>query len=123
MDKSILIVEDDAFILDTITRRFKKDGFAILLAKDGEQVEEVLKDNLPNLILLDVLLPKMNGLEVLKKIKSDERTKGIPVVMFSNLGSPEDVKHAMDLGATDYLVKANLSPNEVVNKVTNLLSK
>jgi two-component system, OmpR family, phosphate regulon response regulator PhoB len=123
MDKSILIVEDDAFILDTITRRFKKDGFAILLAKDGEQVEEVLKDNLPNLILLDVLLPKMNGLEVLKKIKSDERTKGIPVVMFSNLGSPEDVKHAMELGATDYLVKANLSPNEVVNKVTNLLSK
>jgi DNA-binding response OmpR family regulator len=123
MKKTILIIEDDIFILETVARRFTENNFTVLIAKNATEVDAVIQKTLPDLILLDIILPDVNGMEILKKLKADPKSKSIPVIIFSNLGGDEDVKKAMDLGATNYFIKANLFPTEVVAKVTALLSK
>jgi DNA-binding response OmpR family regulator len=123
MKKTILIIEDDIFILETVAHRFTENDFTVLIAKNATEADEVLQKAVPDLILLDIILPGVSGLEILQKLKADQKFKSIPVVIFSNLGGEEDVKKAMELGAVDYFVKANLFPKEVVAKVTALLSK
>jgi DNA-binding response OmpR family regulator len=123
MQKTILIIEDDIFILDIIARKFSENNFKVLVAKNSEQADTVLEKVIPNLILLDIILPKVDGFEILKKLKADKKLMSIPVVIFSNLGEEKDIKKARDLGAMDYLVKANLFPEEVVEKITKFLSK
>jgi DNA-binding response OmpR family regulator len=123
MKKTILIIEDDIFILETVGRRFTENDFTVLMAKNAAEVDTVLEKTVPDLILLDIVLPGVSGLEILQKLKADQKFKSIPVVIFSNLGGAEDVKKAMELGAVDYFVKANLFPKEVVAKVTALLSQ
>lgn len=122
MPKTILIIEDDLFISKTISDKLKKNGLEVSSAKDAREAEQVLEKNTPDLILLDIILPQVNGIELLKRLKSDPKTKSIPVVVFSNLGSKEEVQEAMDLGATEYLIKATFSPDEVVEKVKKILS-
>ncbi len=101
--------------------KFEHEGFQILKAVDGEQGLQVAAKEKPDFILLDVIMPKMDGFSVLKKLKADEVTKNIPVMLLTNLGQDEDVKKGNELGAVGYLVKANITPSEVLNKVKSLM--
>ncbi len=121
MGKIVLIVEDDAFISVTIEKALQKEGFNVLSAKNVDEAQVFLRSNIPNIVLLDLILPQVSGIELLKWIKADPKTKSVPVIIFSNLASENDIQEAMNLGATAYFVKAMLSPAEVVTKVKEML--
>lgn len=123
MEKEVLIIEDDLFILDTISMKFTQSGFKVSPAINAEQAEAILAKSTPSIILLDLILPTVSGFDILKRIKSDPIKKLIPVIIFSNLDSKEDIDRAMELGAAGYMVKADFTPSEVVKKVEKLLSK
>lgn len=117
----ILIIEDDNFLLSMYATKFEKENFEVLSAEDGEKgVRKALKDQ-PDLILLDIILPKMDGFEVLKKLKSQKETKDIPVILLTNLSQRDDSKKGLSLGADDYLIKAHFMPSEIVDKVKKYL--
>jgi len=115
--KSILIVEDDDFLRSLVDRRLTGDGYEVLIAKDGNSGFEMALKKIPKVILLDLLLPGVSGYEVLEKIRAKEETKDIPIIIFSNLGQKEDVKKAMQLGANDFLIKANFTLDDLVEKI------
>lgn len=113
----ILIVEDDEFLSGMYITKFTMEGFHVVFAEDGELGVLKAKEELPRLILLDILLPKKNGFEVLQLLKSEDQTKSIPVILLTNLSQEDDIKKGYELGAVDYLVKAYNIPSEVVKKV------
>lgn len=118
---NILLVEDDVFLGNIYKTKFTMEGFNISLAENGEQgLKEALKKK-PDLILLDILLPKMDGFTVLNKLKADDTVKNIPVILLTNLGQKDDVEKGLDMGAVDYLIKAHFKPSEVVEKVRQVL--
>ncbi|MBI2454374.1 MAG: response regulator [Parcubacteria group bacterium] len=121
MAHKILLVEDDPFLLDMYSTKFKEVGFDVSVAQDGEMALVKAKEVMPDLVLLDVVLPKKDGFEVLKSLKSDSQTAGIPVVMLTNLGLEGDVKRGLELGAQSYIIKAHFTPTEVVAKVKEIL--
>jgi DNA-binding response OmpR family regulator len=114
--KKILIVEDDEFLRSLTAKRLEKESYQILIAADGEQALSALVADKPDLVLLDLLLPGVNGFEVLERMK-----KAMPVVVFSNLGQKEDIEKAKGLGADDFLIKANFTLDDVVAKVNSYL--
>lgn len=122
MKKKILIVEDEEMLAKVLIEQFNKAGFDVEAAFDGEQALESLKKSLPDLILLDIILPKKDGFEVLKAVKENPDTQDIPVIMISNLGSDEDIKQSIKLGAVDYYVKAQHPIYEITEKVVKFLS-
>lgn len=113
----ILLIEDEFYILDLYRMILERAGFEVLLAEDG-LVGYNLAQSLPNLILLDIMLPKMNGIILLKKLKEEDLTKNIPVVILTNLGQEEVIKAAFDSGASGYFLKARLNPDELVKKIS-----
>ncbi|MEK7120165.1 MAG: response regulator [Patescibacteria group bacterium] len=113
----ILLVEDDPFLSDIYSTKLESAGFGLSVAYDGEEVFKKIEEKTPELILLDIVLPKMDGFEVLKKLKSDLRFNKIPVILLTNLGQKEDIDKGMSLGAQDYLIKANFIPSEIVEKI------
>jgi len=115
--QSILIVEDDKFLHKILVSKFQKEGFDVRGAMDGEGAIQELMTFSPSVILLDIILPKMNGFEVLWEIKSNPKTADIPVVILSNLSQEEDRRRAAEIGALDFLVKADTSINDVVARV------
>jgi len=117
----ILLVEDDTFLAGMYNAKLNLEGFAVDLAVDGEQGLALAKDKVPDLILLDIILPKLSGFEVLKEIKKNDKTKGIPVILLTNLGQRDDVSKGLGLGADDYLIKAHFMPSEVVEKIKKLV--
>ncbi len=121
MAKKILIVEDDKFLRELIARKLRNEGYEVLEAVDGEEGLKKIKEIKPDLILLDLILPGIDGFEVLAKKKEDPQIEKIPVMLLSNLGQREDVERGLRLGAVDYLVKANFTPQEIIEKVKNLL--
>ncbi len=121
MVHKILLVEDDPFLLDMYSTKFKEVGFDVAIAQDGEMAIVKAKEIMPELILLDVVLPKKDGFEVLKILKSDSVMAKIPVVMLTNLGLDSDVKRGLELGAQSYIIKAHFTPTEVVAKVKDIL--
>ncbi len=121
MAHKILLVEDDPFLLDMYSTKFKEVGFNIVVAQDGEMGLVKAKEELPDLILLDIVLPKKDGFEVLKLLKSDNQTAKIPVILLTNLGLDSDVKRGLELGAQSYIIKAHFTPTEVVAKVKEIL--
>ena len=121
MVHKILLVEDDPFLLDMYSTKFKEVGFDVAIAQDGEMALVKAKEIMPELILLDVVLPKKDGFEVLKILKSDSVMAKIPVVMLTNLGLDSDVKRGLELGAQSYIIKAHFTPTEVVAKVKDIL--
>ena len=121
MAHKILLIEDDPFLLDMYSTKFKEVGFDIEVAQDGEMGISKAKEIMPDLILLDVVLPKKDGFEVLKALKSDGQTAKIPVVMLTNLGLESDVKRGLELGAQSYIIKAHFTPTEVVAKIKEVL--
>ncbi|MCX6718710.1 MAG: response regulator [Candidatus Staskawiczbacteria bacterium] len=121
MAKKILIVEDDIFLRQLISKKMSSEGFDVSLAVDGADGVKEAKKIMPDLILLDLVLPTMDGFEVLSKIKADSETGSIPVIILSNLGQQEEISKGLKLGAADFLVKAQLTPEEIVEKVKTLL--
>jgi len=115
--KKILFIEDEFSLQKTLGEFLRKNGYEVISALDGETGLRVAKEKLPDLILLDLILPRKHGLDVLKDLKNDKKTKDIPVIILTNLESLEDVQKAIELGATTYLVKANYSLEEVVEKI------
>jgi DNA-binding response OmpR family regulator len=113
----ILIIEDDKFLATLISNRLKEEGFETSIAEDGEKGLAQAKQQKPSLIILDLLLPGMDGFEVLEKLKKEKETQSIPVIILSNLGQKEEILKGLKLGAVDYLVKANLTPSEIINKI------
>jgi DNA-binding response OmpR family regulator len=121
--KNILIIEDDAFLRDLINKKLSSAEFTTTEAIDGETGIKKAKEEKPDLILLDLLLPGPDGFEVLSKLKTDSSTSSIPVIILSNLGQKEEVEKGMELGAIDYLIKAQFTPEEIVIKVREAFEK
>ena len=120
----IAIVEDDALLAQMYAKKFIKDGYEVIRAKDGRKGLELIKKEKPALVLLDIMMPKMNGLEVLKALKddSDEEISSIPVILLTNLARGEaDVNRGLELGAVTYLIKRKVKPAGVVLKVKEVL--
>ncbi len=118
----ILLVEDDEFLADIYKRKFEMEHFKVSRAENGEDGLQQVRKKKPDIVLLDVLLPIMDGFTVLEQLKKDKKTKDIPVVMLTNLGQREDVEKGFALGATDYLIKAHFKPSETVAKVREILA-
>lgn len=119
--QKILIVEDDKFLRDLIQQKLNKEGFVTLVAIDGEEGVRIAQTELPHLVLLDLILPGIDGFEVLKRLKGDSKTSSIPIVVLSNLGQKEDMDRTLKSGAEDFMVKAHFTPSEIVEKVRSIL--
>lgn len=118
---SVLLMEDDVFLANIYKTKFEMEGFKLSVAENGEIGLADVKKKKPDIILLDILMPKMDGFAVLEKIKADEETKNIPIILLTNLGQKDDVDKGLQMGATDYLIKAHFKPSEVVDKVKKVL--
>jgi len=119
--KKILIVEDESTLQKALTEFLTEEGFEVLSALDGEIGMELAKKEKPDLVLLDIILPKKDGYEVLEGLKGNDETKAIPVILLTNLESPEDIDRAFEKGASTYLVKSNYKLEEVVEKIKETL--
>lgn len=119
----ILIIEDDRFLSSILKTRLEKEGFNVSQAFDGDEGIAFLKQNKPDLILLDIIMPKMSGFEVLQTISLDPELNSIPVMIASNLGQDSDIQKAKSLGAVDYYVKVRTSIDELAQMVKNLVSQ
>jgi len=122
-NKIILIVEDDEVLLRALYLQFKDAGFTLSSATDGESALSVAERIKPDLILLDLIIPKKDGFEVLKILKANTVLKDIPVLVLSNLGDDENVKRAKNLGAIDYFIKSNTKLENLAQKVDKYISK
>lgn len=119
--KKILIAEDEDILLNVLKDRFEAEGWKVSVAINGEEAIKIIKESPPDLVLLDLLMPKKNGFEVLKEINDNPELKNLPIIVLSNLGGDDDIKKALSLGAKDYFVKTQHPMSEVVEKVENLL--
>lgn len=119
----ILVVEDDPFLSSIAVDRLEREGYTVSVATDGEHALSVLAKDIPDLVLLDIVMPGVNGFEVLKAIKADARWKDVSVVIFSNLGQEHEIEEGKKLGADDFLVKAKFTPLEVLRKIQDILKK
>ena len=113
----ILVVEDDEFLTKIYKMTLNQEGHSVTTTKDGYEGLKALKENKPDIILLDLLLPQKDGFEFLKEVKEDKKFKNIPVLILTNLGQESDVKKAKALGADDYIIKANVEIEDVIKKV------
>lgn len=122
-NKKILLIEDDPFLSSLLKNRFSKEGVEIMYARDGQEAINILKDAQPNLILLDLILPKKSGFEVMETIRQDPQLRDAPIIIISNLGQPEDMQKGQELGAVEYFVKAKTSIDDLVKNVLDFLNK
>lgn len=120
--KRIIIVEDDAVLRDVLTEKLVKSGYEVDSAEDGIVAMEKIHAVKPDCVLLDILMPRKNGIEVLEDMHADPELRDIPVIIISNSGQPVEIKRAQELGAREFLIKAVFDPNEVLQKVENVLS-
>ena len=121
MPKTILVIEDDKFLRELISRKLTGEGFDVLEAVDGEEGIKKIKEGKPDLVLLDLILPSIDGFEVLTRVRDDPEVSSIPVIILSNLGQREEVEKGLKLGAIDYLIKAHFTPGEIIEKIKNVL--
>lgn len=121
MKKRVLIIEDDSFLASLIISALKRADFETSLAVDGEKGLEKLETEIPDIVLLDLILPGIGGFDILEKIKKEDKTKKIPVIILSNLGSQEEIQKGLKSGADAYLVKANILPEDVIKKIEEIL--
>ena len=120
--KKILIVEDDVFLANAYRVKLVKAGFEIQMATDGVEALNILKTFIPDLILLDLIMPVKDGFSTLHDIKANPTLKAIPVLVASNLGQEEDIERAKKLGAIDFIVKSNVTLAQLVEKINNIVS-
>lgn len=121
--KKILIVEDEEIIIDILQKKLTKEGYEVKVARDGEEGLTKMKDLGPDLVLLDVVMPKLGGFEVMEAMQKDDKLSKLPVIIISNSGQPVEVDRAQSLGAKDWLIKTEFDPQEVVDKVVNQIGK
>jgi CheY-like chemotaxis protein len=121
--KRILLVEDDRFLRKAAEATLRRHGFSVCTAADGEEALQHIQAETPDLVLLDLIMPKLQGFEVLRLMKQNPATKQIPVVVLSNLGQESDVQQALQGGAIAYLIKANLSLQDLVIQVQKFLTE
>jgi DNA-binding response OmpR family regulator len=117
MSQRILLAEDDRFLRKAAETMLKRNGFTVIPAADGEEALRFAREHVPDLMLLDLIMPKMQGFDVLKEIKGQPETAGIPVIVLSNLGQDSDVQLAKDRGAHDYIIKSNIALEMLVERV------
>ncbi len=119
----ILLAEDDQFLSSLVAQRLGKEGYKVLNAVDGKQTIKIFEENTPDLVLLDIVMPEMNGLEVLRYIKNQDKYKDVIIIIFSNLGQEHEIEEAKKAGADEFLVKVNFTLKEVVEKINALLKQ
>lgn len=121
--KTVLLGEDESFLSNILKVRLEGLGINVIQAFDGREALEKLKSSKVDLVLMDIILPKMSGFEVIQSIKSDPQYQSLPIIIISNLGQDSDVQKGMELGATEYYVKAKVPIDELVNRIKNFLEK
>lgn len=121
--KKILIIEDDPFLSEMYAAKFNQNDFQTEVAVDGKSGLAKIKADRPDLVLLDIVLPKMDGFEILKAIRGDPKFKDIPIVLLTNLGQKSEVEKGLSLGADEYIIKAHFTPTAVVAKIKEILNK
>jgi len=119
--KTILLVEDDFFIADIYSTKLKECGYQIKVVENGAKLLESLKEGKPDLLILDIVLPKFSGWEILEKIKNNENLKDIKIVILSNLDQKEDIEKALKLGAVKYFIKTHYTPSQLVEEIKKIL--
>jgi len=121
----VLLVEDDPFLSSLLKNRLQKEGLEVTLAKDGEEALNSLKSGKQDLILLDLILPKKSGFEVMEEMRADPQMQfqELPIIIISNLGQPEDISRGQALGAIEYFIKAKTSIDELIEKIKGFLAK
>jgi len=117
MAKKILMVEDEEIMIDLLQRKIAQEGYEIKVARNGEEGLAVMKEEKPDLVLLDIIMPKMGGFEVMEKMQGDKDLKKIPVIVISNSGQPVEIDRAQKMGAKDWLIKTEFDPQEVIEKI------
>jgi len=115
--KKVLIVEDEDLIIDLLKKKLLQENYDVLTAHDGEEGLKVLRETKPDIVLLDIIMPKKNGYEVMEEMNKDPELKKIPVIIISNSGQPVELDKAKEMGAKDWLIKTEFDPQEVVEKV------
>jgi|SRR3989344_414261 len=117
----ILIIEDDPLIIKIYTTRLTADGYQVLSAENGQDGLKLALAEIPDLILLDIMMPKIDGFGVIQKLKTEDRLKDKPILAYTNLSLEDEIKRAKDLGVSEYIIKANVSPTEIVEKIKSYL--
>lgn len=117
----LLIAEDDQFYANLYKTKLEKEGFAVVISTNGSETMRLIEENKPNLIILDIVMPELDGFEVLKQLKEKPTFKNVPVIVLSNLGQQEDIDRALSLGAFRYIVKSNVSIHDMVESVEEAL--
>lgn len=120
--KKVLVVEDDQFLANAYKLKLSKSGYEVIIASDGAEALEFIKQDRPDIVLLDLIMPNVDGFACLEAMQADENLKTIPVVIASNLGQNEDIERAKSLGAVDFIIKSNVSIEEIVEKVRSIVS-
>ncbi len=115
--KKILIVEDEEILINLLQRKLIQGGYDVLVARNGEEGLKLMKETIPDIVLLDIIMPKMGGIEVMEAMQKEDALKDIPVVIISNSGQPVEIDRIQKLGAKDWLIKTEFDPQEVVDKV------
>ncbi|MBM3250863.1 MAG: response regulator [Candidatus Nealsonbacteria bacterium] len=123
MAKKILIIEDEEILLNLLQKKLSHLGYEVFVAQDGDIGVTKIKEIKPDLILLDIVMPKMNGIEVMEEIIKDGELKKIPVIIISNSGQPLEIERAKELGARDWLIKTEFDPQEVIEKVIKQIGR
>jgi len=121
MPKTILIIEDDKFFRELIVQKLIKEGYKTSEAGDGEEGLKKIREEKPDLVLLDLILPGIDGFEILSRMREDPTLAQISVILLSDLGQKEEVERGLKLGAIDYLIKAHFTPEKIVEKIKNVL--
>jgi DNA-binding response OmpR family regulator len=119
--KKIMVIEDDHFLSSLIKARLEKDGYAVIQAFDGEEAIQTLREVRPNLIILDLIMPKVTGFEVLQMVSITPGFENVPVVILSNLAQESDIQKARELGAREYFVKVKISIDDLIGKIKTLV--
>jgi two-component system alkaline phosphatase synthesis response regulator PhoP len=123
MAKRILIIEDEKILSDLLEKKLKEEGYEVSLTPNGEAGLSILRKEKFDLILLDIIMPKKGGFEVLEEMQKDAKLKSIPVIIISNSGQPVEISRALELGVKDYLIKTQFDPQKVVEKVKKQLGE
>jgi CheY-like chemotaxis protein len=121
--KKIIIVEDEEILRNLLHKKLLAEGYSVEVAENGEVGLQKIRENRPDLILLDIIMPKMGGFEMLEEMQKDESISGIPVIVVSNSGQPVEIDRAQKLGARDWLLKTEFDPQEVIDKVIVQIGK
>jgi DNA-binding response OmpR family regulator len=117
----IAIIEDEPFLATMYVTKFELENFTVFRAADGQEGLEIIQTQKPDIVLLDVVMPKVDGFEVLRQLRTDSATASLPVILLTNLGQRSDIEKGLSLGASDYVIKANYTPAQVVAKVKEYL--